>query len=130
MNRRGFFALAMFLAASALQAETLTPEQLEKHIEEGKAFFLDVREPDEIRKLGSVPGYVNIPLGELEKRISEVPKDKVIVTMCNRAVRAGKAADLLTKAGYTVAGACALNDYKEKGKKLVYPEDKAEQKEK
>lgn len=43
-------------------------------------FFLDVREPKEIEELGSLKGYVNIPLGELEKRIGEVPKDKAIIT--------------------------------------------------
>jgi len=43
-------------------------------------YFLDVREPKEIEDLGSLKGYVNIPLGELEKRINEVPKDKTIIT--------------------------------------------------
>ena len=126
MNRRGLFVLVFALAASLVSAENLTPEQLEKHLEEGKAFFLDVREPDEIRTNGSVPGYVNIPLGQLEKRMGEIPKDKAVVTICARGVRAGKAADLLAKAGYKIAGSCGLMEYKEKGKKLVYPEDKKE----
>ncbi|MBM3783603.1 MAG: hypothetical protein FJW30_04540 [Acidobacteria bacterium] len=43
-------------------------------------FFLDVREPAEIAELGSMKGYVNIPLGELERRIHEVPRDKTILT--------------------------------------------------
>ncbi len=43
-------------------------------------FFLDVREPQEIADLGSLKGYVNIPLGELEKRMKEVPKDRTIIT--------------------------------------------------
>jgi rhodanese-related sulfurtransferase len=43
-------------------------------------FFLDVREPKEIAELGSLAGYVNIPVGELEKRMAEVPKDKTIIT--------------------------------------------------
>jgi rhodanese-related sulfurtransferase len=47
----------------------------------GKVYFLDVREPDEIAKLGSVKGYVNIPLSQLERRLREVPKDKLIVTL-------------------------------------------------
>ncbi len=45
-----------------------------------KVFFLDVRSPDEIAKLGSLSGYVNIPLDQLEKRLSEVPKDKLVIT--------------------------------------------------
>jgi hypothetical protein len=49
--------------------------------DETNRFFLDVREPEEIAELGgSLPGYVNIPIGQLEKRMNEVPKDKTIIT--------------------------------------------------
>ena len=74
---------AVLMAAFSLfaPAQDITTEQLEKHLENKNVFFLDVREPDEIRKLGSVPGYVNIPMGELETRLKEVPKDKLIVTL-------------------------------------------------
>lgn len=47
---------------------------------ESNAFFLDVRDPKEIEELGTLKGYVNIPLPELEKRMGEVPKDKTIIT--------------------------------------------------
>ncbi len=53
-------------------------EQLLK--KESNAFFLDVREPKEIEELGSMKGYVNIPIGELERRMKEIPKDKTIIT--------------------------------------------------
>jgi predicted sulfurtransferase len=49
-------------------------------LEKGEVFFLDVREPKELEELGTFEGYVNIPLGQLEKRLSEVPKDKAIIT--------------------------------------------------
>lgn len=69
-------------AVSIVSAQTISTEELEKYLEKkDKIFFLDVREPDEITKLGSVPGYVNIPLGQLEKRLGEVPKDKLIITL-------------------------------------------------
>jgi rhodanese-related sulfurtransferase len=75
------FALLLAGIAGA-QTKTLSTEELEKYLEKKDGiFFLDVREPDEITKLGSVPGYVNIPLGQLEKRLSEVPKDKLIITL-------------------------------------------------
>jgi rhodanese-related sulfurtransferase len=69
------------IVSLTLPGQTLTTEQLDKALKDNKVFFLDVREPDEIRKLGSVKGYVNIPVGELEKRAGEIPKDKVIVTL-------------------------------------------------
>jgi hypothetical protein len=49
-------------------------------LEKGEVFFLDVREPKELEELGTLEGYVNIPLGQLEKRLNEVPKDKAIIT--------------------------------------------------
>ena len=57
-------------------------EELAKLLEKpGKVFFLDVREPDEIAALGSIKGYVNIPLSQLEGRLKEIPTDKLIVTL-------------------------------------------------
>ena len=42
--------------------------------------LLDVREPKEIEELGGYEGAVNIPVGQLEKRLAELPKDKTILT--------------------------------------------------
>jgi rhodanese-related sulfurtransferase len=39
-----------------------------------------VREPEEIEELGTIEGYVNIPIGELESRLDELPRDKTILT--------------------------------------------------
>ncbi len=78
-------ALLLVAAGLAFTAEPKPPEisteQLEKYLNDKKVFFLDVREPEEIQKLGSVKGYVNIPLNQLETRLNEVPKDKLIVTL-------------------------------------------------
>jgi rhodanese-related sulfurtransferase len=78
--------LALLLAAGfSLIGQTtpsLTTEELEKHLKDKKRIFLlDVREPKEISDLGSVEGYVNIPLGQLESRLNEIPKDKLIITL-------------------------------------------------
>ncbi len=43
-------------------------------------FLLDVRRPDEIEEHGAIADYVNIPIDELESRLSEVPRDKPVVT--------------------------------------------------
>jgi rhodanese-related sulfurtransferase len=83
--RRSIFILALTAGlgiGSAQQGKNITTEELEKYLEQkDKIFFLDVREPKEIAELGSVEGYVNIPLGELEKRLGEIPKDKLIITL-------------------------------------------------
>lgn len=74
--------LLFLLSGLALAGQNLTPEEVEKHLKDKKnIFLLDVREPKEIQELGSVAGYVNIPLGELEKRMSEIPKKKLVITL-------------------------------------------------
>ena len=55
-------------------------DEIDKYIQEKKVFFLDVREPKELEELGTLEGYYNIPLGDLEKRLGELPKDKLILT--------------------------------------------------
>ena len=49
-------------------------------LERGEVFFLDIREPKELAALGTFAGYVNIPLGQLEQRLDEIPRSKTIVT--------------------------------------------------
>jgi hypothetical protein len=86
--------------SQAQRPQYLTPEQLAKIRElpalpddrrvqtdgidqllaDGKVLFLDVRERKEIEDLGTLEGYVNIPLLELESRLNELPKDKAILT--------------------------------------------------
>ena len=55
-------------------------DDIDKLLEQGKVLFLDVREPKELEELGTREGYVNIPLGQLEQRLNELPKDKAILT--------------------------------------------------
>jgi rhodanese-related sulfurtransferase len=47
----------------------------------GLVTVLDVRPPEEFAA-GHVPGAVNIPVHELEKRLSELPKRREIVAYC------------------------------------------------
>jgi rhodanese-related sulfurtransferase len=74
--------VAAFAIVALAQTRKITDsDELAKLLKDEKnMFFLDVREPKEIEELGSLKGYVNIPLGELEKRMNEVPKDKTIIT--------------------------------------------------
>jgi rhodanese-related sulfurtransferase len=75
-------AFAFASAQPAGKVKELSAEELAKLLEQpDKVFFLDVREPYEIQMLGSVKGYVNIPMSQLPSRLREIPKDKVIVTL-------------------------------------------------
>ncbi len=72
------------VAAQDRQSNTpdrrVTGAEAAELLEKGEVFFLDVREPKEIEELGTLDGYVNIPISQLEKRLHELPRDKAIIT--------------------------------------------------
>jgi rhodanese-related sulfurtransferase len=63
-------------------------------------YLLDVREPWEYRE-GHVPGAQLIPLGELEQRVNEVPRDRPILAICHSGQRSLAAAGFLMHLGYS-----------------------------
>ena len=70
------------------------------------AFLLDVREPVELA-VESVPGAVNIPLGQLRSRLGELPRDREIHVICRSAQRAYYATRILLQNGFkarTISG--------------------------
>jgi NADPH-dependent 2,4-dienoyl-CoA reductase/sulfur reductase-like enzyme/rhodanese-related sulfurtransferase len=67
--------------------------------EAGRGFVLDVREPVELA-VESVPGAVNIPLGELRARLAELPRDRAIHVICRSAQRGYYATRILLQNGF------------------------------
>lgn len=65
----------------------------------GNAFLLDVREPVELA-VESVPGAVNIPMGQLRSRLGELPHDREIDIICRSAQRAYYATRILLQNGF------------------------------
>ena len=63
------------------------------------AFLLDVRESVELA-VESVPGAVNIPMGQLRSRLSELPRDREIHVICRSAQRAYYATRVLLQNGF------------------------------
>lgn len=62
--------------------------------------IVDVREPFEYAD-SHVEGAVNIPLGEVQDRMAEIPKDEEVIVYCRSGVRAGNAVQILQSAGYS-----------------------------
>ncbi len=60
--------------------------------------IIDVRLPKEVEE-GVLPGSISIPMDDLEKRVSEIPKDKPIILHCATGTRAEMAYNILKKAG-------------------------------
>ncbi len=80
---------------------TVTPEQA-ADLAAGGAVLLDVREDAEWRA-GHAPGARHIPLGALADRLGELPRNRMIVTVCRSGARSARAAALLARDGREVA---------------------------
>jgi rhodanese-related sulfurtransferase/DNA-binding HxlR family transcriptional regulator len=70
----------LYLAAKD-DLEPVPAKELLDRARKGLVTVLDVRPPEEFAA-GHLPGAINIPIHELEKRLSELPKRKEIVAYC------------------------------------------------
>lgn len=61
--------------------------------------LLDVREPHEL-EISSLPGAINIPLGQLALRLSELDSANEMVVFCKAGTRSARALELLLSAGF------------------------------
>jgi molybdopterin/thiamine biosynthesis adenylyltransferase/rhodanese-related sulfurtransferase len=78
----------------------IEPTEVKAKLDRGDKFTLvDVREPHEFQ-ICRIPGSVLIPLGELQKRLTELDPMSEIVAHCKSGVRSGKAVDFLKQQGY------------------------------
>jgi rhodanese-related sulfurtransferase len=111
--------------APKFQAKVLTREEFDGlFTKPDQLLIIDVRRPDEIKDIGSFPVYLNIQFADLEKSLSWIPKDRTIITVSNHAARGGRAADILTKNGFQVAGTVGVQTYEQAGgtfAKIVVP---------
>jgi rhodanese-related sulfurtransferase len=83
-------------------ADVLRGDQPISHWDEAmKGFILDVREPFELT-VQHIPGAVNIPLGQLRERLTELPQNKVIHVICRSGQRAYMASRILLQNGFQV----------------------------
>ena len=76
----------------------LDPRAAAQHVRDG-ALLLDVREPDECEE-ARVAGARHIPLGEIDHRLDELPRDREIVVICRSGRRSAKAQDAMEAAGF------------------------------
>lgn len=104
------------------ESKRVKPDDIDALLAKGEVVVLDVREDAELVETGTVKGAIHIPLGQLEARLGELPKDKVILTACRSGGRASRALALLESKGFKTAGFCGLGDYK--GQR-VFPKAKA-----
>jgi len=104
----------------ASQAKVLTRAEFDELLAKpDQILIIDVRRPDEVKDIGGFPAYFSMQIGELEKSLIWIPKDRTIITVSNHAARGGRAADILAKNGFKVAGTIGAQNYEEQGGKLT-----------
>ncbi len=97
----GIAVAAVTLAFALLQGMGRVSGSEARRLVDQGALLLDVRTTQEFAD-GHIPKAVNIPVQELERRMSELgSKARPIVVYCRSGHRSGIAADLLKKAGFT-----------------------------
>ena len=92
--------MAGFVAENILKSRVFFAEWdvVERHDPE-KTILLDVREDAE-RRTYALSGALNIPLGQIRSRLSEIDKEKEIIIFCAMGVRAYNAARILMANGF------------------------------
>jgi sulfur dioxygenase len=82
--------------------KNISPGELARILKKDKSIFLlDVREEFELMAFGKIPGVVNIPIGQIVKRINELPgKEEKIVVICQSGNRSYEVSHYLAKQGY------------------------------
>lgn len=80
-----------------------SPREIKTRLESGEnILLLDVRTAMELKNFGVIKGEnMNIPLGELPKRLNDVPRDRPVAIVCKIGARAWSAYTLLEQAGFT-----------------------------
>ena len=62
------------------ETERIAISQLKQKLDSGEEFLLiDVREDEELERDGAIAGAIHIPMGELDVRMKDIPKDIPLV---------------------------------------------------
>ncbi|WP_119423007.1 rhodanese-like domain-containing protein [Desertibaculum subflavum] len=65
-------------------------------------FLLDVREPWEV-EICALPGAVNLPMGQIQQRLGELPPNRPIVVICHHGMRSLQVTHFLRSRGFEAA---------------------------
>lgn len=86
-------------SADALaEVRRLSAAQLKAMLSGGRTVIVDVREPREFA-VAHLPGAINIPVGQLQQRIADVPRSATAVFICRSGARSLSACAIAIRAG-------------------------------
>jgi len=92
--------MASYVAGNILQGDVQTINYDDPALFDAGVKKVDVREPWEY-DLGHIPGAVNIPLGQLRQRLSELSPEQEIIVNCAVGLRSYVATRILWQRGYS-----------------------------
>lgn len=82
----------------------MTVEELKERLDAGEpALVVDVREPAELQVAPYPFAVLHIPLGQLQRRLGELPRDREIVVACRSGARSASAVQYLRHVGFARA---------------------------
>lgn len=90
------------IADTPTRAELVDRDTLIAKVAVGEAVVIDVR-PEAEYQAAHLPGAHSVPVGQLERRLADLPKDREIVAYCRGryCVLADRAVEILRKAGFS-----------------------------
>jgi len=102
---------AGMVAAAKQRIENLSVEQVEQELSDPDVVLVDIRDSDERKATGEIPGAVHAPRGMLEfyadpaspYHRTDLEPDRRIILYCASSGRSALAADMLRELGYTRA---------------------------
>jgi len=114
LRTRALLSAGVFAAACALLALvslalplTVTAQDVSVSLdraradhESGKALLVDIRERDE-HASGVAPGALLLPMRQLSARLSELPRDRPVMLICNTQNRSRATLNALRERGWT-----------------------------
>lgn len=102
---------AGMVAAAKQRIENLSVEQVEQELNDPDVVLVDIRDSDERKATGEIPGAVHAPRGMLEFYADpaspyhrpELESDRRIILYCASSGRSALAVDMLRQLGYSRA---------------------------
>lgn len=86
---------------SPMQTTDITPPELAAKITRGEdVVLIDVREPYEWNA-GHIESAIHVPMAQVPQRLSEIPNDREVVTICRSGARSERVRQFLAQNGYT-----------------------------
>lgn len=80
--------------------QEITPQEVAERLRSGFPLqLIDVREPHEL-EISCIQAAINIPLGQLARRIAELDSAQETVVLCRSGIRSAQACELLSYAGF------------------------------